>query len=134
MDVVLRTNAENTGLNLRCVELYRDGSGGGCLLEVKSGPFAAKVQFFFDAGPWRAFLRDLDALNESLSGEAKLGLDFEEPFIAFRGDGRGHIQVSGLLIEHSAHSQRLEFSFVADQTALAPFLSDLREVARAPAA
>lgn len=133
MDVVLRTNAADTGLSLRSLEIYRDGCGGGCLLDVQSGPFAAQIRFFFDMGPWNAFLQDLERLNESLSGEARLGLDFEEPFIALRGDGQGHIQVYGLLVEPRAHSQRLEFSFRTDQTALGPFLSELREVASASA-
>jgi hypothetical protein len=133
MDVRLRTNAESTGLNLRGLELYREG-GGTCLLEVQAGPFAAQIQFFFDSEPWRAFLRDLEALNVSLVGEAKLGLDFEDPYIALRGDGKGHIEVYGLLLDQRAHSQRLEFSFTTDQTTLGPFLADLREVAGAPAA
>jgi hypothetical protein len=44
-------------------------------------------------------LRDLSTLNESLRRKAELGLEFEEPYIALRGDGQGHIQVHGH--EHS---------------------------------
>lgn len=134
MDASLRTNTGNPSFVLADLKLYPDASGGHCILEVQSGPFAARADFFFDAGPWTSFLRDLANLDRTLRGVARLGLDHEDPFVELRGGSRGQVVVSGLLLEQSANPQRLEFSFETDQTALAPFLADLHDVQRAYAA
>jgi hypothetical protein len=129
MDVILRMNSINPALRLGNVQLYSDHSGY-CFLEVKSGAFSASIDFFFDAEPWETFLRDLELLDSTLNGVAKLGQFFEKPYIELRGSGNGHITVSGLLFQEG-ENQRLEFEFVTDQTILGPLLADLREVQRA---
>lgn len=112
------------------VQLFNEDSGGCCFLEVRSGPFSAAVNFYFDKGPWKSFLEGLDILDRTLEGVARLGQDFEEPYIELRGRGRGRVVVQGLLLEQSENSQRLEFSFETDQTVLGPFLEELRNCGR----
>jgi hypothetical protein len=116
------------------IQLFADGSGGVCLLEVESPPFSASTPFYFDEHFWKRFLAELAALDSTLSGEAKLGQHFEEPYICLSSvGGRGHILVKGVLVENSEHSQRLEFSFVTDQSVLTPFLTGLQAAAEAHA-
>jgi hypothetical protein len=131
MEVILRTNKINPALRLGNMKLFPDDSGGCCFLEVKSGAFSASIDFYFDAEPWKAFLRDLELLDHTLKGVARLGQTFEKPYIELRGSGNGHITVSGLLLQQGYQDQVFEFEFVTDQTVLGPFLADLREVQRA---
>lgn len=51
----------------------------------------------------------------------------------FRGNGRGQVTVSGMLIDSTERWQKLEFSFATDQTALGHFLAELRRVTDAAA-
>ena len=127
MDASLRTQDESRQFAMNGVRLFEDGSGGVCQLYVVAAPFSASVQFFFDSMQLPRFVDNLAVIERTLSGEARLGLQFEEPHIAFRGDGRGHVIVSGLLTDTREQMQRLEFCFVTDQTALGALISALRE-------
>jgi hypothetical protein len=131
MDASLHTNSEIYGLNMKEVKFFDDGSGGTCFLEVSSPPFKAAVSFFFDAPPILTFIDALEGIYRTLIGEARLGLQFEEPYFSLRGDGNGHVSVSGVFTGGSENEQRLEFSFVTDQTALRPFILELKEICRA---
>jgi len=113
---------------MRNVELFADDSGGVCNLEVVSTPFSASTRFFFDVPSLGVFIENIAVIERTLSGEAKLGQEFEEPYVLFRGNGRGHITVSGLLIDSTEHMQKLQFSFKTDQTSLGPFIASLRKV------
>lgn len=113
---------------MKGIRLFSDGSGGTCFLEVVSSPFSGATQFFFDWPTLEVFVSALEDLFAKLIGEAKLGQQFEEPFFSLRGNGRGTIIVSGLLTVAAEHSQRLEFEFVTDQTALPPLIADLKAV------
>ena len=134
MDASLFTQSESCSFIMRDVKVYADGSGGVCSLEVVSTPFSALTQFFFDTPSLGAFVENLATVERTLSGEAKLGLEHEEPYVLFLGNGRGKITVSGLLIDSREHMQKLQFSFATDQTSLGPFLAGLREVISAYAA
>jgi hypothetical protein len=57
---------------------------------------------------------------------------YEDPYIQFEGNGRGHVTVSGKLQVTGDHMQQLEFEFRTDQTALGPFIQEL-EAAMLPA-
>ena len=129
MDAVLATHSKTHALAMRDIKLFADGSGGMCSLDLISTPFTAATGFTFDYPPMTDFIERLAALQESLVGEARLGQQYEEPFVLFSGDGRGHITVSGVLGDYGDHIQRLEFEFTTDQTALGPFVQDLRNLA-----
>ena len=128
MDAALLTQSTSCGLSMRDIEIFEDGSGGACLLEIISAPFSASIRFFFDVRPWQQFTHNLSIIDRTLSGEAKLCQDYENQYVLLRGNGRGHINVSGLLSDSTEHMQRLEFSFVTDQTSLGPFITGLRAV------
>lgn len=131
MDAVLHTQSKSCGFNMRDIEIFPDGSGGVCNLEVISTPFFGEIRFFFDYPSLPEFIENLNVIEHTLSGEAKLGQLYEEPYVMFRGVGLGHITVSGFLAEHTEHTQKLHFSFTTDQTALGPFINSLREITNA---
>jgi hypothetical protein len=123
MDASLHTQSDYCGLAMRGIKLYTDIAGGECLLEVNSHPFRASVQFYFD-GSLSKFVENLKVLDTTLSGQSKLAQSHEEPYVLIAGDGRGHITVTGLLV---AMMQKLQFSFVTDQTSLRPFIEALEQ-------
>jgi hypothetical protein len=133
MNAALNTHSEQHCLFMKNIELFDDGSGGACFLEVMSFPFSAATQFFFDQPSLDEFVAALESLDAKLVGEAKLGQQFEEPFFSLRRNGRGQIIVSGVLAIFAEHSQRLEFEFVTDQTVLSSFISDLKAICDADA-
>jgi hypothetical protein len=128
MDALLYTQTESCGLAMRELELFKDNSGGVCYLEVVSKPFSVATDFFFDTHSLKDFVKNLEEIEINFVGEAKLGLEYEEPYILFRGDRLGHVKVSGLLIDTRENMQKLEFSFQTDQTSLRPFIANLREI------
>jgi hypothetical protein len=127
MDAELRTNSDTNALALREITFFESGSGGSCRLEIKAGPFSATWKFVFDFPPLGEFISKLASLEQTLTGEARLGLQYEEGHISFRGSGLGHVTVSGLLVQYGGHTQKLQFSFSTDQTALAPFIRGLQD-------
>jgi len=134
MDAALDTHDASRVFIMRNVEVFSDGSGGVCALEIVSPPFSARDRFYFDTPALTTFIEQLANIERTLVGEARLGQQFEEPYVLFRGNGRGHINVSGLLIDQSEHGQKLEFSLTTDQTALGSLIAGLREVTDARAA
>lgn len=128
MDAVLLTQSESCGFNMRDIEIFADGSGGVCNLEVISRPFSGEIRFFFDYPSLTEFIESLKVIERTFSGVAKLGQLHEEPCLMVRGVGLGHITVSGFLAVYSEHTQKLDFSFTTDQTALGPFINSLLEV------
>ena len=133
MDASLDTQSDSGSLAMRAIDIFSDGSGGSCNLEITSLPFTASISFFFDFPTLPEFVDNLILLEKTLSGEAKLGQNYEEAYICLQGNGRGAIRVSGLLAVYSEHTQELRFSFKTDQTALGKFIADLKEIIRANA-
>lgn len=127
MDVTLQTNSDNPSLTLR--SCHRLGSDFGCVLAICSGPFSGEVDFYFEDYALRRFIDDLRAIDVSLRGTARLKLEFEDPYLELEGDGLGHVQVRGHLLQTGQMMQRMEFGFLTDQTCLRPFIRDLQLLA-----
>ncbi len=105
--------------------------GYKCQLDLSSGSFTAKTEFWFDKTSARQVLEVLRHIFEQPHGKARLSFRYEEPFIEFKGDGLGHIAVSGLLTEGPPF-QRLEFFFQTDQTMVGVFMKNLEELINEP--
>lgn len=48
--------------------------------------------------------------------------------ILFKGDGQGHITVSGTICSEGVHTQSLSFEFVTDQTVYHSFIDQLQKL------
>ncbi|WP_156226476.1 hypothetical protein, partial [Herbaspirillum chlorophenolicum] len=99
MNATLITNSELNSLCMQDIRIFEDDSGGVCRLDLRSSPFQAQIDFFFDNPVFPDFVAQLERLKDSLVGKARLGNCHEEPFIQFEGDGLGHILVSGKLLD-----------------------------------
>ena len=78
MDAILNTQSASCGLAMKDIEIFADDSGGVCNLEVTSAPFSASIRFFFDYPTLAVFADNLSVVERSLSGEARLGSEFEK--------------------------------------------------------
>jgi hypothetical protein len=129
MDIALATGVGNQALELRnCRRL--DDRDYSSMLSVRSGPFSADMAFYFEAHGLTKFVADLESLNKTLTGRARLKLEHEDPFLELEGDGRGHIKVRGKLLQAGPDFQTLSFEFTCDQTALPPFVEAMKGLQR----
>ena len=127
MDIKLATGSNETAIELKnCQRLgnrdYR------CFLSVRSGAFSAGIVFYFEHHGLMSFVSALESVYQALVGEAQLKAEFEEPYISFEGDGRGHVWVRGRLLTTGPNFQTFQFEFDTDQTCLPPFISALRDL------
>jgi hypothetical protein len=128
VDIVLQTNSENASLAFRAIERFDDGSGYSATLVVRSGWISAEYHFVFESHALARFIRELEQIDGTLAGVARLKPAYEDQFVEFRGDGNGHVSVTGELIEQ-VPQQRVEFEFATDQTCLRPLIVAFQQLA-----
>ena len=126
MDVVLQTNDDAKYLALLNVERFSDGSGFCMQLSVRSEAFAGSMQFCFEPSPLEKFVADLERMDRTLTGDARLKPLYEESQVTLEMTHSGGVVVSGDLVQYAGHTHRLQFGFGTDQTCLAPLIRDLR--------
>ena len=111
------------------VERFSDGSGYVGRVSLRSGSFALHShKFFFD--DLDDFLSQARRLYETLSGSASIRHLYERNHFSITATSRGQLCVAGHFEFFDGKSQRLEFSFIADQTFLPPFIRTLEHVCR----
>ena len=105
---------------------YWDGNWLGCKVEVCCGAFRGDLDSMIRNEDLAAFLPALTRLYEGLSGEASF--DTLEGWIDFKliGDGRGHIELRGRLVDAMMDGNSLEFRIGFDQTYLPAIISQVR--------
>jgi hypothetical protein len=104
---------------------FDDGSGYSTNLVLRSAWISADYNFIFEPAPLKQFVADLEQMDRTLTGVARLKPMWEEQFLEFRCD-RGRVFVCGDLVEHGGVMQRVEFQFQTDQTCLSPLINALR--------
>ena len=91
-------------------------------LRVESSLFVGCGKLDVSKNNIETFLRNLEVLHNTLSGNAKLCETYGEGYVEFEGNGKGQICVRGLVIGYSENGymseQRLNFENVIDQTLL----------------
>lgn len=95
-------------------------------ISVCSDGFSGEGEWECDIAALRTFAEELGQLYRFQREGAKLSdLGYGSSLVFAAADRLGHIRVSGTLI--GLHGvQRLRFEFLADQTALAPFVTQLK--------
>lgn len=124
---------KGSGFLLRAAPRIFDDPGQPCNtlmeIQVQSGGFSGQATMELDAQALAEFAQALAKLYETLAGRAALAEPYGwQMYLAFTGDGRGHIEVKGQLAQDSGsgHVQRLNFENSVDQTCLKKFCLDLR--------
>lgn len=123
MNIQLRTNTEDPKLEFLNIERYEDQSGYGSTISVVSNGFTAKVFFTFEEWPMEEFIKQLEACDNTLSGEATLKPQWDNWFITFTVNRSGQVTVNGILY---TLDQELKYEFTTDQTCLAPLIKDFK--------
>jgi hypothetical protein len=78
----------------------------------------------YDCKEWRNFVKQLEAVVLNQAEKAELHEIGYGSRIVFTADGKGHIEISGLIYgEATTHS--LQFEFMTDQTYYAEFIREL---------
>lgn len=124
--IALQTGHEDPSLCL--ANIRRLGKDFGCRLQLKSGPFSADYDFYFEGYALDQFIAALGEMEVTLRGEAVLKPMFEDYFLKLQLDQTGHVKVSGELFVYSDNVQKLTFAFQTDQTCLGPFIKSLQRV------
>ncbi len=106
-------------LKLEAIVKHDDGSGLSSLLTIQSEPFSC-YQHDFHFENLKSFCKEVIKLNRKLKGSAGIGPTRDNEFIKFECTAIGHIIVSGRILIYGEHSQSLNFTFVSDQSYLAP--------------
>jgi hypothetical protein len=101
------------------------GPGYPATIEVVSGSLRGSVNT--DLWCLGEFYKQLVDLERALTGEASLW-SCGEFDLKMRGDGRGHIKITGMLSAMPASSNRLEFEMSTDQTFLPEAIMALKRV------
>jgi hypothetical protein len=93
---------------------------------VSAGAFRGKVDGLLRNEDLARFLPSVERLSEQLSGEALF--DTIEGWLDVRlaGDGRGHVELRGQIVDAPADGNSLEFRLSLDQTYLPPLMVQLR--------
>lgn len=109
------------------VERFPDGSGYVGRISLRSGSFALNgLRFYFDS--LEDFLSQARRLYDTLSGSADLRQQWERNHLSLSTTSRGHIRVAGHFELYDGETQRLEFSFMSDQTFLPAFITSVERV------
>ncbi len=96
---------------------------------VSSDGFSASSSFEYDIKHLPSFCSDLEKINDSLKGSAKLHQSFSESqYVLFSGDRIGHILISGNLCSNGKNGfwQELKFENSVDQTIMRDFIIKLK--------
>ena len=110
---------------------YWDGNLLISPIEVVVGGFTGRVAAGLRAEELRAFRGGLENLYASLEGEARLDSMEDWLLLGCRGDGRGHVEISGSICDAPGVGNRLSFSLSLDQTFLPEIIWSLQEAERA---
>ena len=120
MEIVLETNSRDKYLGFRDVQRYSDNSGFCAQLVVSAHGFGAQLLFCVEPEPFAAFIDELDAMDRTLAGKARLKPVFEDPFVELEVDHTGKVRVSGELVAHGTATQRLRFAFSSRSNGSSP--------------
>lgn len=98
-------------------------------VNITSAGFCGGGKLDVSRGIIEVFAKDLQALYETLNGTARLCETYGEGYVEFEGDGKGRIDVRGLVVGYSENrymsEQRLSFENIIDQTFLAELCEEI---------
>ncbi len=97
---------------------------------VQSDGFSASTTMDVDIKDILAFFDQLQALYQSLSGEARIQESFGyQQYLLFSGNRTGHLFISGKLHANGEHGfcQELRFENATDQSFIPQFIGDIAQ-------
>jgi hypothetical protein len=95
---------------------------------VSVGSFRAKEQIAILTGDLESLANQLEKLHKKLTGTATFETLEEQLRFEVKGDGRGHMDLTGKLSSPEPNANILTFHLEFDQTQLAESIAQLRRV------
>lgn len=125
-EISLQTNDQRKRLKL--FDISGAGDDYTCRVQITSHGFSCDRPFHFSRSYLERFCIALKAIDCSLEGHAELRHDYEDDTICIKGDGLGHLEISGSIVQHGELEQQLDFGFVTDQTCLRTLIPDIERI------
>lgn len=107
---------------------YYDDNWLTIQIGVQAGGFRGRVDAAVLTGELGAFLMALRPLYETLRGDAEFSTMEEQLHLRLIGDGKGHITLTGELLDQPGIGNRLHFTLQLDQSELAASIHELERV------
>jgi len=107
---------------------YFDDNWLTVLIFVQAGGFKGKTRAAILSGELTQLLKQLRVLYETLAGTAEFTTMEEQLHLLFRGDGKGHIELEGELVDQPGIGNRLHFTLQFDQSQLGASIRELEKV------
>lgn len=107
---------------------YYDDNWVNVKVSIAMGAFKGNFDAAFLTHDFVQFREALQALYETLKGEAIFSTLEEQLFIKLTVDNGGHIAVEGMAIDQPGIGTELKFAFDLDQSYLPKIISDLDEI------
>ncbi|MBL9093510.1 MAG: hypothetical protein JNL96_19995 [Planctomycetaceae bacterium] len=110
---------------------YFDDNWLRCVIRVCAGGFRGEFDAAILTGELVAFLDQLRPLFATLRGSAELTTLEEQLHLLLIGDGKGHIDLDGNVVDAPGSDNRLHFRLQFDQTELGASICEFEKVAKA---
>ena len=110
---------------------YYDDNWLKIMVRISAGGFRGEGEGAFLTGEIDDFLRQLRALYDSLSGTAEFNTLERQLSLKASGDGKGHVELVGELVDDWGSHNRLNFTLKFDQSQLAASIREMETVMEA---
>jgi hypothetical protein len=107
---------------------YWDDNWLSVLITVRAGGFRGKADAAIQTSELVKFTSELEPLYESLNGSAEFETMEEQLSMKLVGDGKGHIEFQGELVDQAGVGNRLHFTLHFDQSQLGSSIRELKRV------
>ena len=94
-------------------------------VRISAGAFRGETDVYVEQGDFERLLPELRTLHERLVGVVKFDPIENQIGFTIKGDGKGHIEMSGCVSDGTVESNRIQFFLSFDQTLLAASILDV---------
>jgi hypothetical protein len=110
------------------VDEYYDDNWLRVEISVQAGGFRGRTSASFITSELTKFLSELHSIFEKLKGSAEFSTMEEQLSLRLVGDGKGHIELHGVVADQAGVGNRLHFRLQLDQSQLGASISELKKV------
>jgi hypothetical protein len=123
-----RIHIDVLGYETQTFDNFDDANWLSCRAKVSAGSFSGSFNLNLITQELVDFLNALQGLYSSLRGFAELQTLEEQIYLKIDGDGKGHMNLKGKVMDAAGIGNTLSFSLALDQTQLAQSIQELKGV------